>query len=168
MTGLPEWLHLSLFALTQIILVVGLFGLIVPLFPGIVVMWLAVLVYGLISGFGTLGTVLFVIITLLMLAGTTVDNLFMGAGARKGGASWMTIGAAYVAGILGTLIFPPVGGLIASPLVVLLLEYRRTRDLDLAWQSLKGMATGWGLSFVARFGIGLVMMILWWIWVWKG
>lgn len=165
---MPEWLHISVFALTQIILLVGLFGLLVPLFPGIVVMWLAVLGYGVAAGFSTLGIVLFVIITVLMLVGTVVDNLFMGAGARKGGASWKTIGAALVAGVLGTLIFPPLGGLIASPLVVLLLEYQRTRDWQLAWQSLRGMATGWGLSFVARFGIGLVMMILWWIWAWQG
>jgi len=37
-----------------------------------------------------------------------------------------------------------------------------------AWESLRGLATGWGLSFVVRFGIGVVMMCLWWLWVWKG
>jgi hypothetical protein len=29
------------------------------------------------------------------------------------------------------------------------------------------MAAGWGLSFVARFSIGFIMMILWWLWVWQ-
>jgi len=165
---MPDWLHISIFALTQIIMLVGLFGLIVPVFPGTVVMWLAALGYGVVTGFNTLGIVLFVIITLLMLVSTVVDNLFMGAGARKGGASWTTILIALLAGVLGTLLFPPIGGLIAAPLAILLLEYTRTGDFQKAWQALTGLAAGWGLSFVVRLGIGGVMMILWWIWVWKG
>jgi hypothetical protein len=28
------------------------------------------------------------------------------------------------------------------------------------------MAIGWGWSFVARFGIGLMMIALWAIWAW--
>jgi len=165
---MPDWLHISIFALTQIIMLVGLFGLIVPVFPGTVVMWLAALGYGVVTGFNTLGIVLFVIITLLMLVSTVVDNLFMGAGARKGGASWTTILVALLAGILGTLLFPPIGGIIAAPLAILLLEYTRTGDFQKAWQALTGLAAGFGLSFVVRLGIGGVMMILWWIWVWKG
>jgi hypothetical protein len=165
---MADWLHISIFALTQIVMLVGLFGLIVPIFPGTVVIWLAALGYGVVTGFSTLGIVLFVIITLLMLAGTLVDNLFMGAGARKGGASWTTIIVTLLAGVLGTLLFPPFGGLIAAPMAVLLLEYTRTGDFQQAWQALRGLATGLGLSFVVRFGIGVVMMVLWWIWVWQG
>jgi len=165
---MPEWLHVSIFALTQIIVLFGLFGLIVPIFPGMVVIWLAILGYGVIKGFGNLGVVLFVVITLLMLFGTMVDNILMGAGARKGGASWTTIGVALVAGIVGTLVWPPFGGIIAAPLVIFSLEYWRSRDMHIAWEALRGLATGWGLSFVVRFGIGLVMMALWWLWVWRG
>jgi uncharacterized protein YqgC (DUF456 family) len=168
MTNMPDWLNISIFGLTQIIMLIGLFGLIVPIFPGTVVMWLAALGYGVVTGFSTLGIILFVIITLLMILGTLVDNLFVGAGARKSGASWTTIGVALLAGVLGTLIFPPVGGLIAAPLAVLLLEYQRTGSFQLAWQSLRGMAAGWGLSIVARFAIGFIMMVLWWFWVWLG
>jgi len=165
---MPEWLHVSIFALTQFIMLVGLFGLIVPVFPGTVVIWLAALGYGVVTGFHTLGIILFVIITILMLVGTLVDNLFMGAGARKGGASWTTILVALMAGVLGTLLFPPIGGLIAAPLAILLLEYTRTHDMQKSWQALRGLATGFGLSVIVRFGIGVLMMILWWIWVWQG
>ena len=165
---MPEWFNTSIIVVIQIIIMVGLFGLIVPIFPGTVVIWLAVLGYGVVTGFSALAIVLFVIITILMLLGTLVDNLMMGAGARKGGASWVTIGVALLAGVLGTLIFPPLGGVLAAPIAVLLLEYLRTMDVGKAWESLRGLATGWGLSFVVRFGIGIVMMCLWWLWVWKG
>lgn len=154
--------------LVQFLMLVGLFGLMLPVFPGLVIMWVGALLHGLITGFNTLGIVLFVIITLLVIGGSLVDNVLMGAGARKGGASWSTILVAMAAGVIGTLAFPPVGGLIAAPAAILLLEYYRQKDWDKAWQTFKGMAAGWGLSFVARFLIGLIVMGLWWLWVWRG
>jgi uncharacterized protein YqgC (DUF456 family) len=165
---MTEFLNVSVIAIVQIFLLVGLFGLLVPLFPGLLVMWLALLGYGVASGFSTLGIVLFVVITLLAIGASLADNILMGVGARKGGASWWTIGAALVAGVLGTVLFPPIGGLIASPAVVLVLEYQRLGDWQKAWQALRGLAVGWGISFVFRFLAGLVIIGLWWLWVWKG
>lgn len=165
---MPDWLGAIIIVLTQLIILVGLVGLLVPVFPGITVIWLAVLGYGIVSGFGSTGVIIFLLLTLLMLAGTLVDNLLMGAGARKGGASWITIGVALLAGVIGTILFPPIGGLIAAPLAVFLIEYLRVREIRGAWYALRGLAAGWGLSFFARFGIGILMMVLWWIWVWLG
>lgn len=149
-------------------MLIGLLGLVVPVYPGLVVMWLAALGYGIVTGFETLGIVIFVVQSLLALVGTLVDNLLVGVGARQGGASWRTIIVALSAGVLGTIIFPPVGGIIAAPLAVLLLEYGRVHDWQKAWEALRGLATGWGLAYVVRLGIGFLIMALWWIWVWKG
>lgn len=165
---MEPWLEIVLIVLIQLILLVGLIGLVIPIFPGIVVMWFGVLGYGILFGFSTLGIIIFVLITLLMLFGTSVDNILMGAGARKGGASWLTIAVALIAGIIGTIAFPPVGGLVAAPLAIFILEYIRLRDLKQAWLALRGLLTGWGLSFFVRFGIGLVMIVLWWVWVLRG
>jgi uncharacterized protein YqgC (DUF456 family) len=166
---MEDWLYLTIFGLTQFFMLVGLFGLVVPVFPGLVVMWLAALGYGIATGFhSTLGIVIFIVLTLLMLVGSFIDNLLMGVGAHRGGASWSTILVALMAGVIGTLAFPPFGGIIAAPLAVVLLQYLRLRDLQKAWESLRGLVTGWGLSFVVRLLIGVVMMGIWWIWVWKG
>lgn len=81
---MPNWLNISIFGLTQLIILVGLFGLIVPIFPGVVIIWLAELGYGIVKGFSTLGIVLFAIITLLMLVGVTIDNVLMGMEPEKG------------------------------------------------------------------------------------
>ena len=161
---MPEWLTISIFTIIQVFMLVGLLGLVIPVYPGTVVMWLAALGYGIVSGFSTLGIVLFVIITLLMLVSTVIDNVLMSMGARQGGAAWKSILLAVAAGLIGTIIFPPIGGLIAAPLVVLVLEYRRHRDWEKAFLALRGMAVGWGLAFVVRFGLGLLMIILWVIW----
>jgi uncharacterized protein YqgC (DUF456 family) len=144
---------------------VGLFGLVVPIFPGNLVMWLAALVYGLVFGFGTNGCILFVIITVLAVAAMLADNLLMGAKARERGASWVSIFMALGSGVIFTIVFPPLGGLIAAPLVLFAAEYLRLRDRDLAIAVMRGLLAGWGWSFVVRFGIGLVMLVLWVVWV---
>ncbi len=164
---MPAWLNISLFAVTQIAMLVGLFGSLIPIFPGPFIMWLAALGYGVLSGFDSVGVVIFIMISVLMVGGGLVDNLFMGAGARKGGAAWGTIIVALIAGVVGTILLPPFGGIITAPAAILLLEYLRLRDLNQAWQALRGLATGWGFSFVVRLGFGLVIMILWWLWAWS-
>ncbi|MGE5221024.1 MAG: DUF456 domain-containing protein [Omnitrophica WOR_2 bacterium] len=161
------FLDVSSFTLTIIIMLVGLFGLVIPVFPGILVIWVAALIYGLLVGFNTLGIVIFVLITLLMIAGSIIDNILMGIGARRGGASWFSILMGTIAGVAGTILLPPFGGLIASPLAVMLVELLRLREWRKAWIAVRGLAVGWGLSFVARFGIGVVMIGLWAVWAWK-
>ena len=64
---MPIWLETTINILTTLTMLFGLFGLVIPIFPGNVVMWLAALIYGLVFGFGRLGGVMFAIITLLML-----------------------------------------------------------------------------------------------------
>jgi len=161
----PPWVDTLAFWLTLLAMLVGLFGLIVPIFPGVTIIWLAGLIYGIVTGFDTLGIVIMVLITVGLIAGVTIDNVLMGAGARMGGASWLTIAAAIVAGIAGTIFFPPFGGFIAVPVAIFLLELLRKREVDDAWRATRGLALGWGLSFLVRFGIGLVMIALWLIWV---
>ncbi len=161
---MPAWLDTSIFWITLIIMAVGLFGLIVPIFPGITVIWLAALGYGVVTGFTTLAWVLLAVITVLLMIGVTIDNILMGAKARKEGAAWSSLALGWLAGILGTILLPPLGGIIAAPLVVLLLEYLRQRDINKAMASLRGLAIGWGASFVVRFFIGLAMIGIWLVW----
>jgi uncharacterized protein YqgC (DUF456 family) len=162
---MPAWLSASIFAITLVIMLVGLFGLIVPIFPGIVVIWLAYLGYGLVTHFNTLGWVFFGVNTLLMLVGVTIDNVLMSAKAHKEGAAWSSLVLGMLGGVVGTIVFPPLGGILAAPLVVLLFEYLRQRDLKNALRTVKGLLIGWGASFIVRFFIGLVMIGLWVVWV---
>jgi uncharacterized protein len=161
---MPDWLQTAIFGITLVVMLVGLFGLMVPVFPGMLVIWLAALGFGIVVGFNTLGIWMFALITVLAVAGSILDNVFMAAGARQGGAAWTTLFLGVVGGVVGTILFPPVGGLILAPLVIFLLEWRKRKQWRLALQSIRGMAVGWGLSFVVRFGIGILMIICWIIW----
>lgn len=161
---MPTWLVTIVNILTFLTMLFGLLGLIIPIFPGNVVMWLAALVYGLVFGFGKLGGILFAIITVLMFAAVAADNVLMGAKAREKGADWGSIILALLAGIIGTMVLPPIGGLIAAPLVLYVMEVRRLGNPDEAKAVVKALLTGWGLAFIVRFGIGIVMFALWGIW----
>jgi uncharacterized protein YqgC (DUF456 family) len=161
---MPAWLSTTIIWTTLVIMLVGLFGLIVPVFPGIMVIWLAALGYGVATGFTTLGWVLFAVITVLFITGALIDNVLMSAKAHKEGAAWSSLILGVLAGILGTIFFPPIGGLIAAPVVVLLLEYIRQRDFKKALLTLRGLAIGWGSAFVVRFFIGAAMIGIWLVW----
>ena len=161
---MESWQSALAFWIPLIFMLVGLFGLIIPIFPGLVVIWLAALGFGLVVGFDAMGIFIFILITLGMVAGSLVDNFLMGAGARVGGASWLTIVVGIIAGVLGTFLLPFIGGIILAPLAILLLEYIRRRDWKMAWQATRGLLFGWGLSFLVRFGIGLFMVGAWLVW----
>ena len=161
---MPAWLSTTIFWTTLVIMLVGLFGLIVPIFPGIAVIWMAALGYGVTTGFTTLGWVLFAVITVLFITGAVIDNILMSAKAHKEGAAWSSVILGVLAGILGTILFPPFGGLIAAPSVLLLVEYIRQRNFKKALLTLRGLAIGWGSAFVVRFLIGAAMIGVWLVW----
>jgi hypothetical protein len=156
--------QIALQVLTLSIMLVGLFGLLIPIIPGLVIIWVAALIFGLISGFQWVGGVLFGVITLLMVIGNLADNFMMGAGARQKGASWLSIGVALVAAVIGTLFWPPFGGLLVALVGVFIVELIRLREMRKAWDSLRGMASGCGWSIAVRFLIGMIMIFWWIIW----
>lgn len=163
-----NWSDYVLFGVIQVAMLVGMFGALVPFFPGIFIMWLAALGYGFIAGWSTLGILLFILMTVLLVISTLIDNVLMGAGAQRGGAHWVSIIVALVVGVAFTILFPPFGGIIAAPLSVFLIEWVRLREARKAWKALIGMAAGYGISYFVRFGLGMLIMAMWWLWVWKG
>jgi len=153
-----------LFAL--VVMVVGL--LVLPFLPGLVIIWAAALGYGIASGFSTLGWVMLALITVLMLAGSVIDNVLMSTTAHKEGAPWWVTLVAMVAAIVGSIVIPiPIaGGILSALLVLFLIEWLRRKDWRKALAAMKGMLVGCGWAFVFRFIIGLIMIGLWLIWAW--
>ncbi len=165
---MPEWLKISTDVLVQALVVtfmlVGLGVLVVPILPGLVIIWAAALGYGLYAGFGVLGWILFGLMTVLMIGGSFVDNLLMATSSRKEGASWLSIGLALLAAILGNLAVPVLGGVAAAVLTLFAAEWIRLKDAQKAYTTMKGMMVGCGWAVAIRFIIGLVMIGLWMTW----
>jgi len=167
---LELFLQFLLEFLTLFALIVGLLGLIVPVFPGLVVMWLGTLVYAILQNSAGNMTgwkwFMFGIITLLMIGGSIVDNLIIAYKMRDKYIPWSSILFAFAAGIIASLFFTPLIGLVAAPVGLFLAESRRLKDRDAAVDSTKAYMIGWGWAFGVRFLIGLVMIGFWMLWAW--
>ena len=155
---------ITLLTITLAVMFVGLLGLIFPILPGLVIIWVAGLVYGLITGFNWVSGIIFALMTVLMAVGSVIDNVIMGASARQKGASWIAIGLSMVLAVAGSLLMPPFGGLILALIGLFGYEFFRLKDWRKAFDSTKSMAFGCGWSAVVRAGIGLLMIGLWIIW----
>lgn len=156
--------------LTLLAMIVGLVGLLVPVFPGLVVMWLGTLAYAIIqNAAGNMTSwkwVLFGIVTLLMITGSIVDNLIIARKMRDKYVPWSSIAFAFLAGLVASIFFTPLIGLVAAPVGLYLAENRRLKNNEAAIDSTKAYMIGWGWAFAVRFLIGLAMIALWMIWAW--
>jgi uncharacterized protein YqgC (DUF456 family) len=164
------FLQVVLETLTFFALIVGLLGLIVPVFPGLVVMWLGTLLYALIQNAAGEMTgwkwAIFGIITVLMIAGSIVDNLIIAYKMRDKYIPWSSILFAFAAGIVASIFFTPLIGLVAAPVGLFLAENRRLKNNEEAIASTKAYMIGWGWAFGFRFLIGLAILGLWMLWAW--
>ena len=65
---MSEFLSASILWVSLIFMVVGLFSVLVPILPGLLIMWLAAMAYGIVRGFGTFGAAVMIFITVLVVA----------------------------------------------------------------------------------------------------
>ena len=61
---MPNWLNLSLNIFIYLIMGVGLFGMVIPIYPGVTIIWAAVLIHAIATGFAVLEIWVLVVITL--------------------------------------------------------------------------------------------------------
>src|SRR5215216_2858874 len=115
----PEFaafLQVILETLTLLALIVGLLGLIVPVFPGLVIMWLGTGIYALIQNAAGNMTgwkwTLFGAITILMITGSVVDNIIIARKMRDKYVPWSSILFAFAAGVIASIFFTPLIGLL--------------------------------------------------------
>ena len=163
--GIAEALGLAFPWFLMMIMLLGLAGLIVPVFPGNTVIWAGTLAYGLVTGFDARAAWFFVPITLLTVAALGADNVLMGAKAKQAGAAWSSIGITLVAAFATSIVLTPFAGLIVAPLTLFLSEYfRNQQDKALAWEITKGLMLGCGWAFIVRFSLGVLTIGLyaWW------
>ena len=170
---MPTWpilLQVALDTFTLFVLLVGLFGLIMPVFPGLVIMWLGTLVYAIIQSAADKMTswdwVAFALITVFMIVGSIADNIIIARKMRDHFIPWSSILFAFAAGIIASIFFTPIIGLVAAPLGLLLAEFRRLKNRDEALKSTRAYMIGWGWAFGVRFIIGVAITGLWMLWAW--
>ena len=151
--------------LVGLAMVVGILGTIVPLLPGLPIVWAAALVYGVATDFGPVGWVCFAIITILGIAGMAAGFVVPQRQVKEGGAPFSTTVVGVIGGIIGFFVIPVIGIVVGAVVGILLAERARTRDWSLAWASTKRALVGFGIGALVQMGAGVLMMLVWIAWV---
>jgi uncharacterized protein YqgC (DUF456 family) len=148
------------FGLVVVFIVLGIIGTVVPMLPGILLIWLAVLTYVLSYGMAAIGWPVFILITLIALVVGTSDLWMTLLGAKSGGASGGSLLWGILGAIVGSFIVPLIGTIIGYAVGILLSEYRKRGDWSAAWKASLGGLAGWGVATAVQLGGGLLILII--------
>jgi uncharacterized protein YqgC (DUF456 family) len=151
-------------ALQSLVLIVALlvmaFGTIaavLPVVPGPALVWFAAIIYAALTGFQEVGLLPVILLTLLMILGSTTNLWMSMLGVRvTGGSLWAVFGGT-VGMIIGLIVFFPLGALIGAVFGALGIELIRTGDWRKALKIGGGTLGGYLLGVIAEFVIALLM-----------
>jgi uncharacterized protein YqgC (DUF456 family) len=151
-----------------IAMAIGLVGTVLPILPGLLLIWAAALVYGLVGDFGAVGIAAMVVITALTVVGTAAGVVIPKKAAGDAGASRSSLLIGALVGIIGFFVVPIVGFPLGGALGIFLGEQVRTGDREVAWVSTWATLKGFGLAALVQFGAGLLMVLTWVAWLVAG
>ncbi|WP_432835840.1 DUF456 domain-containing protein [Dactylosporangium sp. CA-092794] len=141
--------------------VVGLIGVVVPVLPGLFLVWAGVLVWALFGGHGPTGWTVAAAATVVLALGFAAKYLVPGRNLKRAGVSNLTLLLGGLCGIVGFFVIPVVGLVIGFVLGVFLAELARRRNAAQAWQSTKHALKAAGLSMLIELATALIMTTIW-------
>jgi len=144
--------------------IAGLAGALLPVLPGAVLVWVGMLIYGVMTGFETLGLVFFIGQGLAVVLVHAVDYLAGVVGVKRYGGSKNAVYGSLIGGILGIFVMGPAG-IIFGPFIGAIVGEMLgpQKQLDIAIRS--GFGTLVGLIGGSVFKIAIeIVMIIWFFW----
>ena len=148
------------FGLAVAFILVGVVGTVVPILPGMLLVWFTVLVYAWRTGFEAVGWPSLIFITIIALV-TGLSNVWLPLlGAQKTGAAKRALFLGVVGAVVGTFIIPiPIlGTVIGYAIGVFLGEFIKVRDWRLALKASLGGVAGWGVSTIVEI-VGALLIL---------
>lgn len=144
-----------------LVMVVGLIGVVVPVLPGLLLVWLACVGWAVLDGGGAVRWFTVVVVGLTAVVGYVVSSVVPSRRTADAGVpDWVVL--AGVAGmVVGFFVVPVVGAVVGGLLAVWLAELSRTRDARAAWAVTLEAVKGFGIGVAIQFVAGLTMVAQW-------
>jgi len=146
---------------------IGLIGVIVPLLPGLPLIWVGILLWAWGDGFVHLGWPTLLVLAVLMAVGWGIDLLLAPAISRRSGVSWRAIGGALVGGLVGGIVLsaiPVIGTLFGALLGAIggmwLVEYRIRNDQQAATTAVLAYLRGVAVATLLELLIAFLMIAI--------
>jgi uncharacterized protein len=146
--------------------VLGIVGILLPVLPGLLLIWAAGLWWTIADGGGATRWTVFAVLTALLVVGTVVKYVLPARSAAARGAPVSTLVVGALGGIVGFFVIPVVGLLIGGVLGIYLAEYVRLRDPGRAWTSTRAALVAIGIGLLIELTAGVLMFGVWLIGVW--
>ncbi|HEV7851179.1 MAG TPA: DUF456 domain-containing protein [Mycobacterium sp.] len=146
--------------LVALVIAVGLIGIVVPLLPGILLVYAAILVWALVEHNVT-SWVTLAVVTVLIGVTTLTKYMWPMKRMRAADVGTLTLLAGAVLGIVGFFVIPVVGLVIGFVLGVYLAELANRHDQRIAWVSTKHALKGVALSVGVELAGALLATIAW-------
>lgn len=142
----------------------GLAGTLLPVLPGAILIWVGMLIYGVLTGFETLGLVFFVGQGLAVALVHLTDYLAGVVGVKRYGGSRNAVYGSIVGAVLGIFVMGPAG-IIFGPFIGAVIGEMTGphKQLDIAVRSGVGTLVGLIGGTVLKLAIE-VIMIIWFFW----
>lgn len=163
------------FGLAVFFMLVGLVGVVIPMLPGTLLIWLTVLLYAILeraNGFAAIDPLTFIVISLIAIVTGLADLWLPLVGAKASGSSRRALVFGALGALAGTFLIPIplLGTVIGYAAGILLGEYHKHRDWDRALRAGAGGVAGWGIATVLQLGGGLLILLLfvWQVLVYTG
>lgn len=163
---------LALFGL--ILIGIGLIGSVLPLLPGLPLIWVGALLWAWADNFQQVGWPTLLVLALLMGGGLVLDLVLTPAISRRAGVSWRAIGGAILGGFLGGIFLSalPVigtlfGALIGAIAGMWFVEYRIRGNEQAATAAVRAYLSGVAVTTLLNIFLALMMIaiFLWQAWL---
>jgi uncharacterized protein YqgC (DUF456 family) len=140
--------------LSGLMILIGLLGIVVPVLPGLILIWAGVAVWAF-DRSDAAGWWVLALATLIAVAGSLVKYWWPGRRLRESGVPWTTLAAGGVLGLVGLFVVPVVGGPLGFVLGVYLAQWYRIGDPSAAWPSTRAAlaAIGWSVAIEGAAGV---------------
>ena len=142
-----------------VVIAVGLVGVVVPLLPGALLAWSAIVVWGFTVGTAT-GWAVVGVATALIAAGQIVKYTVPGRGLRAEGVPSRSLVVGGLVGIVGFFVVPVVGVFLGFVLGVYASEVQRV-GARTAWPSTKAAVRAVGISMLLELTSTLLAAVVW-------
>lgn len=147
-------------ALLGIVMLVGLVGVVVPVFPGLLLVIGAGFFWALQRG-GPGAWGVFAVLAAVGVAGIVASSVLPARRASSAGAPAWVVAAGAVGLVIGFFVVPVIGALIGYPAGVFIAELVRHRHPGPAWRATWDALKGVGLGIAIQLGAGVVMIGIW-------
>jgi uncharacterized protein len=143
-----------------LIMLIGLIGIAVPVLPGLLLVWLAVLIWSA-DARTTAGWVVLGLATMLALIGLLVQYIVPGRRLRRVGVTTSSTMAGAGLGAVGFFVLPVVGAFLGFVLGVYLAERIKLGSHAMAWTSTMNALRAIGVSMGIEMVTGLTIAGTW-------